>query len=95
MIEFKNSENYIDFRMVEEIYKEVFEYLEMIKDDQDASRSLREHIKRVENILNNKSEELRSQKAIFELEELNSQHISSYLKTQIWDVISRLESLNN
>jgi len=81
--------------MVEEIYKEVFEYLEMIKGDQDASKSLKDHIKRVENILNNKSEELRPQKAILELEELNSQHISSYLKTQIWDVISRLESLNN
>ncbi len=81
--------------MVEEIYKEVFEYLEMIKGDQDASKSLKDHIKGVENILNNKSEELRPQKAILELEELNSQHISSYLKTQIWDVISRLESLNN
>lgn len=81
--------------MVEEIYKEVFEYLEMIKGDQDASKSLKDNIKRVENILNNKSEELRPQKAILELEELNSQHISSYLKTQIWDVISRLESLNN
>lgn len=81
--------------MVEEIYKEVFEYLEMIKGDQDASKSLKDHINKVENILNNKSEELRLQKAILELEELNSQHISSYLKTQIWDVISRLESLNN
>ncbi len=78
-----------------ERFQEVIEHLEMLKEEDDLNKKFREKADIVINILKGKNEELPVQKALLELEELNSSDLSSYHRTQFWDIISLLESLNN
>jgi len=78
-----------------ERFQEVIEHLEMLKEEDDLNKKFREKADIVINILKGKNEELPVQKALLELEELNSSDLSSYHRTQFLDIISLLESLNN
>jgi len=72
--------------------QEVVEYLELLKEDIDASKRFKEKTEIIIAILTS-NEELAIEKALIGLEELNSLEMSSYNRTQVWDVISMLESL--
>ena len=77
-----------------QIDEEIFEALEMIKEDQDASKKLKENISQVITLLKTEGEDLRVEKAIHQLEEMNNNSVTSYIKTMLWDVISSLEGIN-
>ena len=79
--------------MDEEKYQEIIEHLETIKEDQDTNKKVKEIINKVIAILKN-NKELSCQKAVLELEEINSQNLNGYLRTELWDVMSKLESIN-
>ena len=72
--------------------QEVVHYLESLKEDIDASKRFKEKTEAIIAVLTS-NEELAVEKAIIGLEELNSLEMSSYNRTQVWDVISMLESL--
>ncbi len=72
--------------------QEVVHYLELLKEDIDASKRFKEKMGLVIGILTS-NEDLAIEKALIGLEELNSLEMSSYNRTQVWDVISMLESL--
>ena len=71
---------------------EVVEFLENLKEDSDISKRFREKADKVITILNN-NEQLAIDKALLELEDLSSSDLASYHRTQVWDVISMLESM--
>ena len=72
--------------------QEALELIEMLTEDQDCSKKVAEGLKGVANLLKG-SEELKIQKAIHAIEELDLQGISSHLRNQIWELISFLESM--
>lgn len=74
-------------------YQEIIEHLEMIKEDQDTNKKVQGVIDKVIHLLKN-NKELSCQKAVLELEEINSQNTNRYLRTELWDVMSKLESIN-
>ena len=74
--------------------QEVVTRLEELREEFDSNRKLKEKITAVIFILNQDAE-LTIEKALSELEELNSLNLSSYHRTQLWDVVSLLESLKN
>ncbi len=74
-------------------FQEIIEHLEMLKSDQDTSKRIQDLIEKVISILQN-GQAVSAQKAVFELEEINSQNINGYLRAQLWDVMSKLESIN-
>ncbi|MDO8511610.1 MAG: UPF0147 family protein [Nanoarchaeota archaeon] len=74
--------------------QEVITRLEELRGEFDSNKKLKEKITAVILILNQDAE-LTIEKALSELEELNSLNLSSYHRTQIWDVVSLLESLKN
>jgi|APSaa5957512622_1039677.scaffolds.fasta_scaffold503512_1 uncharacterized protein (UPF0147 family) len=75
-------------------YQEIIEHLEMIKEDQDTNKKVQEIINKVITLLKN-NKELSCQKAVLELEEINSQNVKGYLQTELWDVMSKLECINS
>ncbi len=75
-------------------FEEVIARLEELKGEFDSNKKLKEKIDTVIQILNMNAE-LTIEKALSELEELNSMNLSSYHRTQLWDVASLLESLKN
>ena len=75
-------------------FQEVIEHLEMLKEESGLNKNFKDKVKVVIGILNNENE-LPIQKALLELEELNSSDLQSYHRTQFWDIISMLESMNN
>ena len=70
---------------------EVIDFLNELKEDQDTSKRFKEKTDAVIEILQDDSE-MSVEKALLALEELNSLDLSSYLRTQVWDAISLLES---
>jgi uncharacterized protein (UPF0147 family) len=72
---------------------EAIELIEMICGDADCSKRLKENLNGVKIILEG-DEELKIQKAVHALEELDLQGISTYMRSQMWDLISLLESLS-
>ncbi len=80
--------------MNKEIITEVVEQLNYLLEENDCNKKLKEKWEKVISILNSK-EELALEKSLLELEELNSSEISSYHRTQVWDIISMLESAKN
>ncbi|NQV91572.1 UPF0147 family protein [Candidatus Woesearchaeota archaeon] len=80
--------------MNEELLQEALECLEMLNEEVDASKRIKERVLKVITILNSQ-QEFKLDKALMELEELNSNEISSYLRTQVWDIVSLLESAKN
>jgi len=75
-------------------FQEVIARLEELREEFDSNKKLKEKINLVIHILNQDAE-LTIEKAISELEELNSMALPSYHRTQLWDVVSLLESLKN
>lgn len=79
---------------MDENLQEVVARLEELREEFDSNKKLKEKINNVIFILNQDAE-LTIEKAISELEELNSLSLPSYHRTQLWDVVSLLESLKN
>jgi len=80
--------------MNNELVQEAVECLEMLNEDGDASKRIKQKASEVITILKN-NEDLAVDKALMELEDLNSNDISSYHRTQVWDIVSLLESARN
>lgn len=74
--------------------QEVIALLEELREEFDSNKKLKEKITAVILILNQDAE-LTIEKALSELEELNSLTLPSYHRTKLWDVVSLLESLKN
>ena len=73
------------------VIEEAVGYLEVLREDEDVSKRFKEKAEAIIVLL--KSDvQLCVEKALFELEELSSGDLSAYHKTQVWDVISLLES---
>ena len=72
--------------------EEVVEYLRALKEEQDVSKKFKEKTEHVITILTSGAQ-LSVEKALLELEELNSLNLSPYHRTQVWDAISMLESI--
>lgn len=73
-------------------YQEAINILSTLIEDAETSKFFKEKAKVAIIILQNKKE-LALDKAIHELEELGSHEMPSYYRTQVWDVISLLESM--
>ncbi len=73
-------------------YYEVISHLHAMIEDPDTSKLFKEKAKQAIKILE-QGPDLAIDKALLELEELSSLELSSYYRTQVWDVISLLESL--
>jgi len=72
-------------------FKQVIEALECLKEDSITIRRVKEKAEQIILLLQS-SEQNVTDKALRELEELDSPEIPSYDRTQIWDIISLLES---
>lgn len=68
--------------------------LRELQNEESSGKKFREKIEKVIFILGSENQ-MRIEKALFELEEINSLTLSSYHQTGIWDVISLLESIGN
>lgn len=73
-------------------YQEAIDRLSMLIEDADSSKSFKIKAESAIKILRSNTE-LALEKALLELEELNSSEIPSYHRTQVWDIISLLESM--
>lgn len=73
-------------------YQEVIDNLCLLLDDSETSKVFKEKAKTAILILQD-NKELAVDKALLELEDLSSREMSSYHRTQMWDVISLLESM--
>ncbi len=71
--------------------QDAIELLQMLSEEEDAGKALRERVNSIITLLTSQTP-LALEKSLLELEELNSLDISSYLRTQVWDVVSLLES---
>ena len=79
---------------MDERFQEVIAQLEALKEEFDSNKKVKEKMNVVIAILN-KNADLAVEKALIELEELNSLNLPSYHRTQVWGVVSLLESLKN
>ena len=70
------------------------ESLTALKDEIDVSKRFKEKTEKIIALLTDDSE-LSIEKALLELEELNSSDLSSYHRTQVCDIVSLLESMKN
>lgn len=80
--------------MNNDLILEALECLEMLNEDCDASKKIKQKTSVIITLLKN-NQEFAVDKALMELEDLNSNNISSYHRTQIWDIVSLLESSRN
>ncbi len=72
--------------------EDIISLLNEFKEEVGVSKRLREKMDKIIAFLDKKSE-FSVDKALMELEELNSSDLSSYHRTQLWEVASMLESL--
>tara|TARA_Y100000310_G_scaffold343061_1_gene448967 strand:- start:1548 stop:1787 length:240 start_codon:yes stop_codon:yes gene_type:complete len=77
--------------MQEELF-EAQEMIDMISEDPDCSKRLKENLASIKRILESE-QDLNVQKAIHAVEELELQGISSNLRSQMWELVSLLESM--
>lgn len=68
--------------------------LQELKGEFDSNKKIKEKLDLAIAILH-KNAVLAVEKALIELEELNSMNLPSYHRTQVWDVVSFLETLKN
>ncbi len=73
-------------------FHEVIEALEFLKQDSMTIKKVKERADLIINLLKGNSENNIDQ-ALRQLEDLDSSEIPSYDRTQIWDVVSLLESV--
>lgn len=71
---------------------EAGEMIELICEDPDCSKRLKESLGLIKKILESE-QDLNIQKAIHAVEELELQGISSNLRSQMWELVSLLESM--
>ncbi len=71
--------------------QDAIEQLQTLSEEENAGKALRERVNSIIMLLS-KDAPLALEKSLLELEELNSLDLSSYLRTQVWDVVSLLES---
>jgi hypothetical protein len=71
---------------------EAGEMIELICEDPDCSKRLKESLGSIKKILESE-QDLNIQKAIHAVEELELQGISSNLRSQMWELVSLLESM--
>lgn len=77
--------------------KEIDEFLEQIKNDRTVPKNVRSSIEIAQNDLKDKTKDMliKINSAISILEEAsNDTNIPTYTRTQIWNIISMLEILN-
>ncbi|HLD79117.1 MAG TPA: UPF0147 family protein [Candidatus Nanoarchaeia archaeon] len=79
---------------MDEQFQEAIAQLEALKEEFNSNKRVKEKLGIVITILT-KNADLAVEKALIELEELNSLNLPSYHRTQVWDVVSLLESLKN
>ncbi len=81
--------------MSEEL-SQIIEYLEELKEDNTISKNMRAKISVIMNILNGDDElSLRINKAMQNLDEISEDSaIHSYTRTQIWNIVTMLESMS-
>lgn len=75
-----------------EQFQEVIETIQLLQEEEGLSKNFNELMNKVIKILQSDSD-LALVKALHELEGFNSIDMPSYHRTQIWGVISHLESL--
>ena len=82
--------------MTEENLQEVLEYLEELKEDNTISKNVREKIRSVIETLSQQAElSLKINKAMQILDDISEDiAIQSYTRTQIWNIVSMLESIS-
>tara|TARA_Y100000310_G_C20435483_1_gene693528 strand:+ start:150 stop:398 length:249 start_codon:yes stop_codon:yes gene_type:complete len=81
-------------KMAPQQFEQVLLYLDELKQDPDMTRKFKEKAEEVTVILNNEVD-LALDKALLVLEEFSSSDLTSYNRTQVWDLISMLESAKN
>lgn len=72
--------------------EEAIAHLEELKEDLDSNKKLKEKTDKVISILTSAAE-MHVEKALMELDEMNSLNLSSYHRTKVWDIVSLLEGL--
>ncbi len=72
-------------------YGDVIEQLELLQEDADLRKKMKEKLESIITLLKG-GESLAIEKSLQQLAELNSRDVSSYHRTQIWDIISLLET---
>ncbi len=77
---------------MDDLVVEAIENLRSLKDDSDTSKRFKEKAEKIIILLQSNGP-LSIEKALSDLEELNTLDISTYLRTQIWAIISLLESI--
>lgn len=77
---------------MQEQLSEAKEMIDMICEDPDCSKRLKENLDSIKKILDSE-QDLNVQKAIHAIEELELQGISSNLRGQMWELVSLLESM--
>jgi len=77
---------------MDEPIQEVILHLEELKEDLDANKKLKEKTSKVISILT-EAADMSVEKALIELEEMNSLNLPPYHRTKVWDIVSLLESL--
>ena len=73
-------------------FTEVIEALEFLKEDSMTTKRVKDAADQIIVLLKEESDS-NVDKALRELEELDSSEIPSYDRTQIWDIVSMLESV--
>jgi len=72
--------------------QEVVSFLDSLRNESDVSKKFKVKAEKVINILESEHQ-LAIEKALLELEEFNSHDMPTYFRTQVWDLISMLESM--
>lgn len=73
---------------------DVVAHLEQLGNDPDVSKRVREKTEQVIAVLRENSD-LAIDKALLQLEELEAVEMSSYCRTQVWDIAGMLESIKS
>ena len=82
--------------MTQENLSDILEYLDELKEDNTVSKNVREKINQILSILNeDKDISLRINKAMQNLDDISEDiSLPSYTRTQIWNIVRMLESVN-
>ena len=75
-----------------QLIQEAINQLESLKEEDDISKKIKEKTDFIISTLKS-AEELSLEKALIQLEEFNSIDLKSFYRTQIWSIISMLESI--
>ena len=76
-------------------FKKVVNSISELSDDLSTPRNLKERLKHISKLMNQDLEDsLKINKALDELDEIvNDNNLEPYTRTQIWNIVSMLESI--